>query len=217
MLTFLDICSNMEGEVTTVSDLKSSFVDHEEAVWAELWEAMGGVYLNREGWRQDKLMVEHGDWIITLDFHTHGGYRTQAIYTRLRAAFENPEDFHFKVVPQGLAETVGKLLGMQDVETGDPEFDKTFIVKSNDEPRVGEVLDDPVLRQFLREEPEAFLGLVSMRGDRRDEYPDGVDEVVMEIPGKVEDADRLKRLYMTFARTLAGLCEAGAAYETRGD
>jgi Protein of unknown function (DUF3137) len=199
-----------------LSDLKSSFVDYEEAIWAELWKAMGGVYLNREGWRQDKLLVEHGDWIITLDFHSHGGYRTNAIYTRFRAAFDNPEDFHFKVVPQGALNTVGKLLGLQDVETGDPEFDKAFIVKSNDEARVKEVLDDPVLRQFLREESESFVGLVSVGGDRRNEYPDGVDEVLMEIPGKVVDTDQLKRLYMTFSRTLAGLCEAGAAYETRG-
>lgn len=199
-----------------MSDLKSSFLDHEDAIWAELWEGVGGVYLNREGWRQDKLMVEHGHWIITLEFHTHGGYHTNANYTRFRVAFENPEDFHFKLVPQGLLDTVGKLLGLQDVELGDPEFDKAFLIKSNDEARVREVLDDPVLRQFLREEPEAFVGLVSVHGDRAAQFPDGVEEVVMEIPGKVVDIERLKRLYMTFARTLSGLCEAGAAYETRG-
>lgn len=200
-----------------MSDLKSSFVDYEDAIWAELWAAVGGVYLNREGWRQDKLLVEHGPWIITLDFHTHAGYRSQATYTRFGVAFENPEAFHFKLVPQGLLESVGKLLGLQDVELGDPEFDKAFIIKSNDEARVREVLDDPVLRQFLREEPEAFVGLVEVHGDRAQHYPDGVDEVIMEIPGKVVDTDRLKRLYMTFARTLSGLCEAGDAYETRGD
>ncbi len=199
-----------------MTKLMSSFVDHEEAVWKELWEAMGGVYLNREGWRQDKLMVEHGHWLITLDFHTHGGYRSHADYTRLRAAFENPEDFYFKVVPQGLLEAVGKFLGLQDVESGDKEFDKTFIVKSNDEKRARGVIDDAVLRKFLKEEPEAFVGLVDVGGAREDEYPEGVDEVIMEIPGKVVDTVRIKRLYMTFSRTLAGLCEEGAAYETKG-
>lgn len=199
-----------------MTELKTSFMGHEDAVWSELWEAMGGVYLNREGWRQDKLMVEHGPWLITLDFHTHGGYRSQAAYTRFSTAFENPEGFHFKVVPQGLLERVGKLLGLQDVEMGDPAFDKTFLVKSNDEARAREVLDDALLRQFLGEEPEAFVGLVEVHGDRKKEYPDGVDEVIMEIPGKVVDTERLKRLYMTFARTLSGLCEAGGAYETKG-
>jgi len=199
-----------------VSDLKSSFMDYEDAIWAELWASVGGVYLNEEGWRQDKLMVEHGPWIITLEFHTHGGYRTQATYTRFRVAFENPEKFHFKVAPQGLLDSVGKLLGLQDVELGDTDFDKTFLVKSNNEARVREVLDDAVLRNFLREEPEAVIALISVVGDRAKEFPEGVDEVVMEIPGKVVDVDRLKRLYMTFSRTLSGLCESGAAYETRG-
>lgn len=199
-----------------MSELKTSFWGLEEAVWSGLWEAMGGVYLNREGWRQDKLLVEHGPWLITLDFHTHGGYRSHAEYTRFRAAFENPEGFRFKVVPQGLLEAVGKLLGLQDVEMGDPIFDKIFIVKSNDEARAREVLDDAVLRQFLGEEPEAFVGLVEAGSARKAEYPEGVDEVIMEIPGKVVDGERLKRLYMTFARTLSGLCEAGAAYETKG-
>ena len=62
----------------------------------------------------------------------------------------------------------------------------------------------------------AFVGLVEPGTSRRAEYPEGVDEVIMEIPGKVVDSERLKRLYMTFARTLSGLCETGAAYETQG-
>lgn len=198
-------------------ELKSSFVDYEEAIWAELWEAIGGVYLNRKGWRQDKLLVEHGPWIITLDFHTHGGYRSNATYTRFRVAFENPDSFRFKIMPQKFLENVGKLLGLQDVELGDADFDDAFLIKASDETRVREVLDDAVLRKFLVEEPEAFLGLVEVHGKRAEDFAEGVDEVVMEIPGKVVDIDRLKRLYMTFARTLSGLCEAGAAYETRGE
>ncbi len=197
-----------------MSELKKSFADARESVWAELWESLGGVYLNRDGWRQDKLMVEHGHWRVTLDFHAHGGYHSYAGYTRLRAAFENPEGFRFKVTPQGLLERVGKLLGLQDVESGDPEFDRAFVVQSNDEERVKGIIDDELLRSFLRQEPQAFVGLVEPHGDTSERYPDGMDEVLMEVPGKVTDTERLERLYLTFARLLALLCEEGRAYES---
>jgi ribonuclease R len=61
------------------------------------------------------------------------------------------------------------------------------------------------------------LPVVTIDGEHAKDFTEGVDEVLMEIPGKVVDIDRLKRLYMTFARTLSGLCDGGTAYETRGE
>jgi len=199
-----------------MSKQRTHFADHEDDIWAELWEILGGVYLNPEGWRQDKLKVTHSDWMVMLDFHTHGGHRSHATYTRFRSAFDNSEGFHFTVEHQGLVDSLFNLIGLPDVEVGDEEFDKLFHVKSNDAPRVRALLTDNQLRQLLLEEPKLFLQLRDMKEPPDDGIPDAAGEVVMEVRGKVTDPERLKRLYMTFARALARLCESGAAYPTKG-
>ena len=40
---------------------------------------------------------------------------------------------------------MGKLLGMQDVEIGDPAFDDAFVIKGGDEQKLRKLLADPVL------------------------------------------------------------------------
>ena len=64
-------------------------------------------------------------------------------YTRMRAPYINPEGFRYTIYRKGLFSDLGKLLGMQDIEVGDPEFDEAFIIKANDEGRVRELFADP--------------------------------------------------------------------------
>ena len=61
----------------------------------------------------------------------------------MRAPYVNPEGFRFTIYRKGIFSELGKLLGMQDIEVGDPEFDEAFIIKGNDEFKVRESLRRP--------------------------------------------------------------------------
>ena len=61
----------------------------------------------------------------------------------MRAPYVNPEGFRFTIYRKGLFSDLGKLLGMQDIEVGDPEFDEAFIIKGNDESKVRDALRQP--------------------------------------------------------------------------
>ena len=76
-------------------------------------------------------------------------------YTRMRAPYVNPEGFRFTIYRKGLFSELGKLLGMQDIEVGDPEFDEAFIIKGNDEARVRELFADPKLRPLILAQPRS--------------------------------------------------------------
>jgi hypothetical protein len=53
-------------------------------------------------------------------------------YATARLVGANPKGLAFRVSREGVLTRLGKSLGMQDIETGDPRFDKLFVLKSND-------------------------------------------------------------------------------------
>ena len=47
----------------------------------------------------------------------------------------------------------------------------------------------------------------------KEDYPEGVDELCLEVEGQVKSYHRLKQLYVLFAETIHRLCLIGSAYE----
>lgn len=52
--------------------------------------------------------------------------------------------------PQGLAQRLGKYLGMQDIEIGSPAFDSAFIIQGSDERQIRECLTPAVQESVLK-------------------------------------------------------------------
>jgi len=46
-------------------------------------------------------------------------------------------------------------------------------------------------------------------------FPEGVDELYLEVVGIIKDIAQLKILFKLFAEIMDRLCEIGSAYETR--
>jgi hypothetical protein len=191
---------------------RNRFQHHEEEVWRKLSEELGGVFKNEDGWRHDEVKIQDGDWTVTLSFVGHRGARLDAIYTCFRAPYVNSDKFRFELYRQELAHGLGKLLGAQDVQIGDKTVDKMFMIKATDEEKVKKLLADPELRKLLATEKE--LHVVVRDADKyfSAEFPEGVDELVVEVPGRVEDGERLQRLYKLFALLLHAIGRFSTAY-----
>ena len=82
-----------------------------------------------------------GPWTVTLDTYTVSTQDSTS-FTRMRAPYVNPEGFRFTIYRKSVFSGLGKMLGMQDIEVGDPEFDEAFIIKANNEPRVQHLFAD---------------------------------------------------------------------------
>ena len=66
--------------------------------------------------------------------YLYGFYRQILYYLHSPAgAFVDPEGFRFTVYRKGIFSDIGKWFGMQDIEIGDEDFDRDFILKSNQE------------------------------------------------------------------------------------
>src|SRR4051812_43211162 len=177
-----------------------------DEVWRQLSQEIGAELVEGGFWKGDKVQAHVGPWTITLDTYTESTGESSTTYTRMRAPYINPEGFRFTIYRKGIFSAMGKLLGMQDIEVGAPEFDEAFIIKGNDESKVRELFANPQIRQKIQDQPKIRLQVKDSEGWFGPKFPEGVDELHFQAVGVIKDVDRLKALFDLFAAVLDRLC-----------
>jgi hypothetical protein len=194
---------------------KSLFGPCQEEVWSALRAQIGGEIVPGSFWKGQKLQAQAHDWPVTLDEYTvmvmAGKVHTAIPYTRMRAPFPNPGGFRFTIHRASVFSALGKILGMQDIEVGYPEFDSDFVIKSNDEDKVKTLCRSDRLRALVTEQPKFQLTIEDDDGWFGARYPADVDVLVFNVAGSIRDVERLKGLYNVFGETLHRLSEMGVA------
>lgn len=193
--------------------LRQLFGPSREEIWRHFCQEIGAQYVEGGFWKGGKVQVRHGQWTITLDTFTESSGENSATYTRIRAPYVNKDGFRFTIYRKSIFSGMGKLLGMQDVEVGYPEFDEAFIIKGNDEAKLRALFANERIRQLIQMQPHIYLTVKDDEGWFRSQFPEGVDELHFRVMGVIKDLDRLKSLYYLFAETLNHLCHIGSAYE----
>jgi hypothetical protein len=197
--------------------LRKLFGPSREEVWRQLSAAVGGEYLDGGWWKQDKVEVRHGEWIVTLDVYVVSNGKSSQTYTRMRAPYVNLEGFRFTIYRHGFFSDIGKWLGMQDVEVGHPQFDRDFIIKGSSEARLRELFSNERVRTLIARQPDIHFSVKDDEGWFGPHFPERVDELHFTTGGVIKDVERLKLLFDLFAETLDQLCHMGSAYERAPD
>jgi hypothetical protein len=187
------------------------FGPSKEEVWRQLCREIGAEFVAGGFWKGTKAQARAGPWTITLDTFTVSSGESSQTFTRLRAPFVNPGGFRFTIYRKGLFSELGKLLGMQDIEVGHPEFDEAFIIQGNDEFKVLDLFADAGLRSLALAQPRLRLSVKDDEGWFRVQFPEGVDELYFQAGGVIKDIKRLRGLFDLFVAVLERLCQIGAA------
>jgi len=183
------------------------FQVHRDEVWRAIKDAMRGA-----PWDGRVLRVRHGPFVVTLDVHADIAGYSSAVVTRLRAAFMNPDAFRFRLRRRSVLSDLASLVGVQDIELGDPPFDREFVVQGNRPEQVRRLVGSAELRAALL---ESAVHLVEVRPDEGwfgPEFPDNVDELYVEAEGRLVDEPEIEKLYCVFAELLNRLSHLGSAY-----
>jgi hypothetical protein len=189
------------------------FGPRKEEVWRQLSEEIKAEFVEGGFWKGIKVQAQVGPWTMTLDTYTESSGESSTTYTRMRAPYVNPEGFRFTIYRKSIFSGLGKLLGMQDLEVGDPEFDEAFIIKGNDEAKVATLFSSAKIRQMIQAQPTIRLEVKDSEGWFGPKFPDDVDELQFLAQGVIEDVERLKALFDLFAAVLDQLCKIGSAYK----
>jgi hypothetical protein len=193
--------------------LRKLFGPSRDEVWQQLCSEIGAEFVKGGFWKGNKVQAHVGEWTVTLDTYTVSTGGTRVTYTRMRAPYVNMQGFRFTLYRKNFLSGLGKLFGMQDVETGDPEFDRDFIIKSNSEVRAVALFSNEKIRRLIQAQPSIHLEIKDDEGWFGAKFPQGVDELYFRVTGVIKDIERLKALYALFAEVLNQLCRIGSAYE----
>ena len=190
------------------------FGPSKDEVWRQLSQEIGAEFVEGGFWAStgSKVQAHVGPWIVTLDVGK-SDEDGKSLVTRLRAPYVNPEGFRFTIYRKSVFSDLGKILGMQDIEVGDPDFDEAFIIKGSDESRVRELFANPKIRQMIQAQPKIRLDVKDSEGWFGPTFPEDVDELHFQVLGVIKDIELLKALFNLFAAVLDQLCRIGSAYK----
>jgi hypothetical protein len=190
------------------------FGPSKDEVWRQLSQEIGAEFVEGGFWAStgSKVQAHVGPWIVTLDVG-RSDEDGKSLVTRLRAPYINPEGFRFTLYRKSVFSDLGKILGMQDIEVGDSDFDEAFIIKGNDESKVRDLFANPEIRQMIQTQPKIRLDVKDSEGWFGPKFPEDVDELHFQVAGVIKDPERLKSLFDLFATVLDQMCRIGSAYK----
>jgi len=191
-------------------EARSRFGMVKDAVWGRLEKGLADKLSDPNLLKESRIELNINDWTITLDAYTFNGKES----SRIRAPFVNNDSFKFKIFRKGFFTSLMKLIGMQDIEVGHPEFDREFIIQGNNPGKVIQLFSSDKLRQFLLEQPSIFIQIKEDEGWFSEKFPKGIDELYLEIKGNITDIEQLQNLFAIFANTLDGACVLDSAYQS---
>jgi hypothetical protein len=193
--------------------LRKLFSPSREEVWRQLADQVNASIVDRGFWQGDCVEARMGEWTVTLDTYVVSSGRTSTTYTRIRAPYVNADGLRFQIYRRGFFSDVAKKLGGQDIEIGDVEFDRDFIIKGNNPAKVQFLFANPNLRALIQAQPAIRLEVRDDEGWFGAKFPEKVDELRFTVVGVIRDVERLKSLFDLFSATLQQLCHIGSAYE----
>ncbi len=199
--------------------LRNIFGPSKEEIWVQLEQEINATLIKKKNFFDDsKVVLEHKNWTIILDvFHRSTG-KSSTPYTRMRCAYINKDDFRFSIYPAGLFTDLAKYFGMQDIEIEDKIFDDTFVLKSKNPDKIRALFKDKNIKNDFLALANLSQFQVKVQDDEGfwgQSFPDGVDELYLEVVGIIKDVEKLKIMFKLFAEIMDRLCEIGSAYETR--
>ncbi len=130
--------------------------------------------------------------------HTTGAgkNRRTSTSTRIAMTVDNPAGLRLDLSEEKILGRIGKQLGMQDIQVGDAEIDRRFMIKGDMEDEIGRIFASETLRQKLLALPSLNLEL------------DGTT-LRYEKPGAEKKAERLTGLFELMAELAAAIDRAG--------
>lgn len=175
--------------------------------WKSFSEYINGEYFKKGFWHLPKVKKVHNEHTVVFENFTTGG-EAPVTCTKVYTYIIPKKYFEFHIYNSNIFSSVGKYFGMQDIETGDPVFDKKYIVKSNDGFKVKQLLRD----QKVKHEVENFKRLnlkLAKAGKLWSKFPEGTHELEFITERDIHDYRELETIYLLITAVLDQLEEIG--------
>jgi hypothetical protein len=167
-----------------------------ENFWQQFAIEANGKFSEGEYGRSDKAELIKDGWSIFFDHYllTENGNNASQMFTRILIPFISNNNFKFEIYRTELFDTVLKLFGVQDITTGYEDFDKEFIVKSNNEHKIKSLLRDPEVRKSIQLLKKVNIQISVQHGIWEERLPKNEYELCIYIEEQISETEKLKNL-----------------------
>jgi len=161
----------------------------------EIWEIIADQLNNKKDDLDYTAQFSTEKHCVTLDIDIHPdrGEENEKPITSFSALLPDETSFRFKIEKQGLKHEIGKLFGMQDVIIGHPEFDKAFLIQTNDVVKVKEVLSHAEVSAELIKHP-----IVDFKIRERKIGANKEILLSLDLEGGITEPNTLKEAFIPF-------------------
>lgn len=163
-------------------------------IWQEFAKETGGIFREGYSWISDSTEIEHKNWKIIFDNFTAWSGKYSSETTRIIVPIILTDGFRFKIYREGLIRKIEKLFGAQDIKIGYPDFDKAFIIKSNNEFKIKTLLQNKEIRKLIESQKEVNLEISDQKGIWGEKLPKGEYELSYFTDGQIQNIQALKSL-----------------------
>jgi hypothetical protein len=179
-------------------------------VWKELERKYNGKYLNGNIFSSEKVQIDKDGLLILLDTRWEDGEYNKK-NTRIIAPYENKTGFHCEIFKEGFFESMGKKLGMQDIEVGIEEFDKNFVLKSNQPNTLRNILAESKLIEEIGKHPNMKFMVETKNRFLGEFHPAGIDQLSFEEEGEITDIQKIESIFEIFSMFYNRMIQLGVA------
>jgi hypothetical protein len=124
---------------------------------------------------------------IVLDTSTRWVFRHHQIFTRISMTVNNSDGLIFSIYGENIYGQIWKWMEEPDIKVGDPAIDQRFVIKSNSEGVIQNLLSSASLKQKLLNIPTSKINLINISLDGM--------ELQYVQPSVEKQIDRLQELF----------------------
>ncbi|MBO6938473.1 MAG: hypothetical protein JJ863_26125 [Deltaproteobacteria bacterium] len=170
-------------------ELAALFADTAHRVGARFVPGETGFFKSRS----PSVVLNQHDTQVVADTYVVSSGKSSTTYSRVAAAYSLDRGPVLHIRRQGALNSLGKMLGMQDIEIGDPIFDEAYMIKAPSAGAVLRVLGDDHRLALLHQLPGWWIKSdgVTVKLERFG-YPDSAGELAqaMRVATAIASADK---------------------------
>ena len=180
-------------------------------VLREFAKEMNGQFIERIYWHSAKVNLVHKSWNIIFDNYTEhitsGNNNFEQRYTRIVAPFITSDNFTFEIYRKTLFSSIAIIFGSQDYEIENKEFDKSFVIKTNNEFKMKSFLNNKLLRAKIQNLDKVNLQISDRKGIWEEKLPENQLELSYFVQGQIDNIEMFTKLHSLFVEMIDQLLE----------
>jgi len=168
-----------------------------KSVWMDFAEERRGEFVDGTNHVTVKVRIPSKPWTFSMRMLSNALGKDET--TIIATPYIARHPFKFAIRNSNSMEEFAKVLGLQDIVIGEPEFDKEYIIQGNNELLVKDFLADRGLRKAIQLQKAINLRIVDSRNNHFGiTPPPHVDVLTFVEKGAINSFDRVTSLHDLF-------------------